>query len=274
MIDEAPRRRLPRWATTMLVLLVAIGLVAPTPLRNLEQVGSTMLAPVQMGLSGTADEVSGVTDTLQRVRSMADQNQQYRDQIDRLQSQLAQMKELEAENQDLRNLLDLKQRTGPGTLLPTTVIARDDTPYVEAVTIDIGGHDGVQSGDAVVTDRGLVGRVEVVNPTSSKVRLISDLNSSVSVRLQTADRTTGILRGQSQGNLLAIAYIPQTDTVTAGDVVVTSGLGEVFPEGLVVGTVSTVQRNDADPFQVAVVQSAVDMNKLERMYVLAEHPQS
>jgi rod shape-determining protein MreC len=125
----------------------------------------------------------------------------------------------------------------------------------------------------VITHQGLVGRVEKVNPTSSKVRLINDLNSSVSVRLQTDARTTGVLRGQSQGNLMVVAYIPQTDAVTQGDWVLTSGLGGMYPEGLVVGKVARVERKDADPFQAAVIESAVAMDKLERLYVLADSGQ-
>ena len=85
--------------------------------------------------------------------------------------------------------------------------------------------------------------------------------------------STGVLRGQSEGNLMVIAYIPQTDDVSSGDVVLTSGLGGIYPEGLVVGKVSRVQRNDADPFQAAVVEAAVPMDKLERLYVLSDSGQ-
>jgi rod shape-determining protein MreC len=143
-------------------------------------------------------------------------------------------------------------------------------PYVQAITIDRGTNDGVRQDAVVITHKGLVGRVERVNPTSAKVRLINDLNSSVSVRLQTDSRTTGLLRGQSQGNLMVIAYIAQTDSVQPGDVVLTSGLGEMYPEGYVVGKVARVERKDADPFQAAVVEPAVEMDKLERLYVLAD----
>ena len=141
---------------------------------------------------------------------------------------------------------------------------------MQAITIDRGSNDGVKQDAIVITHKGLVGHVERVNPTSSKVRLINDLNSSVSVRLQTESRTTGVLRGQSQGNLMVIAFIPQTDVVQPGDVVLTSGLGGMYPEGLVVGKVARVERKDADPFQAAVVDAAVEMDKLERLYVLAD----
>jgi rod shape-determining protein MreC len=271
MISDSPRRRLPRWASTLVVVGVSILCLTPFPGRGaIETLGSTVLEPIQFGVSDTFSELSHVADTLQRVRGLADENSALKDRNDELESDLVRMRELEVENRELRNLLSMREQTGPGALIPAAVIARDDTPYVQAITIDRGGNDGVKDDAIVITHKGLVGRVERVNPTSSKVRLINDLNSSVGVRLQTESRTTGVLRGQSQGNLMVIAYIPQSDQVEEGDVVITSGLGAVFPEGLVVGKVARVERKDADPFQAAVVEPAVEMDKLERLYVLAD----
>lgn len=270
MMNDPPRRRLPRWVSTLVVVALAVGFLVPGPWRGLEKVFSFVLAPIQMGVSGTVDEASQVVDTVQRVRDLAAENAEYRDQVDQLQSELVRMRELEVENRDLRTLLSMREAAGPSALLPVQVIARDDTPYVQAITIDHGSNDGVHQDAVVVTHKGVVGHVERVNLTSSKVRLINDLNSSVSVRLQTDSRTTGVLRGQSQGNMMVIEYIPQTDVIAQGDVVLTSGLGEMYPEGLVVGKVARVERKDADPFQAAVVQAAVEMDKLERLYVLAD----
>ena len=273
MMSDQPRRRLPRWVSTLVVVALAIVFLIPGPWRGLEGVASTALAPLQMGVSGTVDEAATVVSTIRRVRDLADENAAQKDQIDQLQSDLVRLRELEVENQDLRNLLSLKERTGPGALISVQVIARDDTPYVQGITIDHGALDGIKQDSVVITHRGLVGRVEKVNPATSKVRLINDLNSSVSVRLQTESRTTGILRGQSQANLMVVAYIPQTDAVAPGDVVETSGLGGIYPEGLVVGRVARVERKDADPFQAAVVESAVALDKLERLYVVADSGQ-
>src|SRR5579864_2046239 len=270
MMSETPRRRLPRWVSTLVVVGLAVVFLVPGPWRGFEGIASTALAPLQMGLSGTIDAAGNVVSTVQRVRDLANENADYKDQVAELQSELVRMHELEVENADLRNLLSMKARTGPGALIPVTVIARDDTPYVQAITIDHGAADGIKQDAVVITHQGLVGLVVKVDPTSSKVRLINDLNSSVSVRLQTESRTTGVLRGQSQGNLMVIAYISQTDVVSEGDVVLTSGLGGIYPEGLVVGKVSRVDRRDADPFQAAIVEAAVDMSKLERLYVLAD----
>jgi rod shape-determining protein MreC len=273
MMSDPPRRRLPRWVSTLVVVGLAVAFLTPGPWRGLEGVASTAMTPLQMGASGTLDAASSFVSTVQRVRDLADENADYKDELAQLRSDLVRMRELEVENEDLRQLLSMKERTGPGALIPVQVIARDDTPYVQAITIDRGANDGIKQDAIVITHQGLVGHVEKVNPTSSKVRLINDLNSSVSVRLQSESRTTGILRGQSQGKLMVVAYIPQTDNVSQGDVVLTSGLGGMYPEGLVVGKVARVERKDADPFQAAVIEAAVAMDKLERLYVLADSGQ-
>lgn len=270
MINDTPRRSLPRWASGLVVLLVAAALLAPGPVRQLEKIGSTVLAPVQMGISGTVREISTVVGAFQRVRDLAQENEQYREEVGRYGAQMAKMKEIEAENRDLRNLLNLKQRTGPNTLLPVSVIARDDTPYVQAVTIDRGVSGGVRKGSIVITQAGLVGQVIRENPTTSKVLLINDVTSGVAVRIQSESRSTGMLKGQAQANALVVDFIPQKDIIKIGDTVITSGEGAVFPEGLVVGKVSRLQQKPADPFQMAAVEPAVDMTKLERLYVLAD----
>src|SRR5215831_10116724 len=164
MMSEAPRRRLPRWVSTLVVVGLAILFLTPGPWSRAEDVASTALAPFQMGFSGTMDEASHFVSTITRVRDLADENAAYKDQIDQLQSEVVKMHELEVENADLRNLLSMKARTGPGALIPVQVIARDDSPYVQAITIDHGASDGVIKQDAVViTHQGLVGLVEKVD---------------------------------------------------------------------------------------------------------------
>src|SRR5438270_4401320 len=162
MMSDPPRRRLPRWVSSLVVVSLAAVFLIPGPWRQVESVGSTMLAPIQLGVSETLHDAGDVISTVQRVRVLASENADYRDQVDQLQSELVRMHELEVENEDLRNLLSLKERTGPGELIPVSVIARDDTPYVQAITIDRGSSDGVRQDSVVVTHKGLVGRVERV----------------------------------------------------------------------------------------------------------------
>jgi len=263
------RRPLPWWASALVVLVAVALVLSPSQGRQAQSIGSRLIAPVQLGVSGFVDQVSDFVSTVQRINQLADENRRYAEQVDRLQSEIVRLQEVQQENEDLRNLLGLRQRNPEMQLLPVRVIGRDPSPFVQSIMIDRGTNDGVRQDLAVVTWRGLVGRVIQANPTSSKVLLLTDVNSSVSARVQDPNsRATGVVRGTSDGGLL-LEHVPQQDTLQTGQLVITSGLGGIYPEGLVVGTIVRVQRKDVDVFQEAVVEPAVDMNKLERLYVMA-----
>src|SRR5215471_15434942 len=100
MMSDAPRRRLPRWVSTLVVVGLAILFLFPGPWRDAEDVASTALAPLQMGFSGTIDEASNFISTVTRVRDLADENADYKVQIDQLQSEVVKIHELEVDNVD------------------------------------------------------------------------------------------------------------------------------------------------------------------------------
>src|SRR5688572_1638341 len=190
----APARRRSRsWIFVVLLLGVVGGvMLAPGPAREVEAMGSRLLEPLQASVSSAFGQAEDVASVVRRMTELSRQNDQYRDEIDRLQAEIARLRELEVENHDLRNLLGLKQRAGTGELLPVRVIARDPSPFVQAITLDRGTDDGVQEGMTIISWRGVVGRVSRVSPTSSKVLLITDTSSSISGRIQSSEaRVTG-----------------------------------------------------------------------------------
>lgn len=270
MARVAPARRRSRSWVFVLLLLGAVGglMLAPGPAREVEAFGSRLLEPLQASVSSVFGQAEDVASVVRRMTELSRQNDQYREEIDRLQAEIARLRELEVENRDLRNLLGLKQRAGTGELLPVRVIARDPSPFVQAITLDRGTDDGVQEGMTIITWRGVVGRVSRVSPTSSKVLLITDTSSSISGRIQSSEsRVTGIIRGRPEGGLL-MQRIPQEETLQTGETVVTSDFGGLMPEGLVIGQVVQIRRKDVDVLQEAVIEPSADMKRLERLYVL------
>lgn len=270
MARVAPARRRSRsWLFLLLLLGVVGGLVlTPGSARQVEGVGSRVLEPVQTTVSELFGQVEDVTRVVRRMAELSRQNDQYRDEIDRLQSEIAQLRELEVENRDLRNLLGLKQRSGTGELLPARVIARDPSPFVQAITLDRGTDDGVKEGMTIIAWRGVVGRVSRVSSTSSKVLLITDTSSSISGRVQSSEsRVTGIIKGRPEGGLV-MQRIPNDETLQTGETVVTSDFGGLMPEGLVVGQIIQIRRKDVEVLQEAVIEPSADMKRLERLYVL------
>jgi rod shape-determining protein MreC len=254
-------------------LLTAATVIAiPVAGRQAAAVGTQLFAPLELGLSQAAGGIAHFGDTVRHAGELARQNDAYRQEIDRLQAQAVQARELQLENADLRQLLGLRAQATLGTMLSVNVIARDPVSIVQAVTVDRGAQDGVTVNAPVITWRGVVGRVVEVHPSSSKVLLTTDVNSAVSARIQAEDsRATGTIRGTGDGRLI-MQYVPREDPLRTGDLAITSGIGGTFPAGLVVGKVVQVRQKDVEVFQEALVEPAVDMRNLERLYVLQRPP--
>ena len=149
------------------------------------------------------------------------------------------------------------------------MIGQDTNPALQSILIDQGYDDGVRVGMPVEAARGLVGQVYRVTNNAAQVALLNETASAIPVRLGTT-RATGMLRGAGRGALPTIDWIDLQYEVEVGELVVTSGLGGKFPQNLVIGRVVQVDRNEAELFQRAVVQPAVDFNALETVFVVTE----
>ncbi|HZS00645.1 MAG TPA: rod shape-determining protein MreC [Chloroflexota bacterium] len=265
------RRPVPLWLAVAVLALAAVLVLVPGPGRQLEAAGSRLLAPLQLAVSQVIGQVLGGVELIQRAGQLREQNRIYREEVDRLQAEMVRLRELELENYDLRNLLGLRQQAPPGEMIAVRVLARDPLPFVQAVTVDGGADQGLREDLPVLTWRGLVGRIVEVQPTTARVLLVTDANSSVSGRVQNPEsRATGILRGRNDDWLL-MQYIGQQEVVQTGDLVITSGLGGVFPEGMPLGKIVQVRRRAQDLFQEALVEPAARLGHLERLYVLTSN---
>lgn len=260
--------RLPAWVAVLALTGAGFLVAAPGPASQAEAMGMRVVAPLQFGVSRALSGVAYLFDTVQQAGDLAAQNVAYREEINRLQALLVQMAELQVENDDLRRLLDLRPPARPGRLLSVNVLAQDPLSIVQAVTVDRGSDDGVRVDFPVITWRGLVGRVVEIHPTAAKVLLITDVNSAVSARIQDAEtRATGIVRGTGDGRLL-LQYVPRTEPLHPVDLAITSGMGGTFPPGLVIGQVLLARQKDVEVFQEALLEPAVDMRNLERLYII------
>ncbi|MBM2809396.1 MAG: rod shape-determining protein MreC [Chloroflexi bacterium] len=262
------RQTVPGWAAVGIAALAVLLILVPGAAFQAESAGLRVLAPIEAALTGTANGVSRLVENVAQAGDLAAQNRQYREDVNRLQATIVQLRELELENQDLRRLLDLRERAPLGSLLSVNVIAQEPLTGVQAVSIDRGSDQGVAVNQPVISWRGVVGRTIEVRPTTSKVLLITDVNSAVSARIQDPEsRATGSIRGTGDGRLL-MQFVPRTDALRAGDTAITSGIGGVFPPGLVIGRVLQVRQRDVEVFQEALVEPSVDMRNAERLYVV------
>lgn len=171
----------------------------------------------------------------------------------------SQLRELQQQNAQLRGLLSLRDELSQtGVAAPT--IARSADHWWQQLTLGRGQRDGVKIGDAVVAPGGLVGRVEAITPHTSRVLLASSPTSRVGVSLSRT-RAMGVLRGQGS-HLAVMQFFDKEPQVQAGDTVITSGISSLYPSGLMVGIVRSIDLQ-ASPSPEATVELSVPLDILE-----------
>ncbi|MCL2332523.1 MAG: rod shape-determining protein MreC [Actinomycetia bacterium] len=150
------------------------------------------------------------------------------------------------------------------------VIGLPTSQWQQVIVVNAGRSKGIGKSMPVLAANGLLGQVVDVGPNWAKVRLITDQESGIASLLQN-NRAQGITRGSLSG-ALTMNFVSMNATVTAGDTVITSGLGGVFPKGLIVGQVSKVSKEVNSLYKVIQVQPANDMGQIEEVIILIDAP--
>ena len=200
------------------------------------------------------------------IASLRQRNAELEGEVAELQAQVIQLQQEVGETEILAALVDFSRARSENSYKAAAVIGRDPSPFLHYVIINVGSNDGILRGMPVVTNQGLIGRVEAVIADAARVQLITDPASSVNVRLQNAE-TEASLVGSVTGDM-TLELIPQDINVQPGDLVLTSGLGGGYPPDLIIGQVGNVRSRDFDLFQQATVQPVVDFNRLEIVLVI------
>ncbi len=183
-----------------------------------------------------------------------------------LKTQIIQLQQQLSEAQVYYSLLNFTRSHTENQYVAASVIGRDPVPFLRYILLDRGSDDGLRHGMPVITQQGLVGRVDAVTAGAARVQLITDSNSAVNVKLQSSN-VDAMLVGSVTGEV-TLSMVPQSVVFKPGDLVLTSGLGGNYPAGIIVGQVLTVRKRENDLFQTASIQSAVDLTNMPAVLVI------
>lgn len=203
--------------------------------------------------------------------------QELREENERLRAQLNKLlfrednyyREIESANRRLRELLEFKERSSY-RLIPAEPLGYSPEDFFKVIYVNKGAQSGVQEGMGLVNPQGLVGKVVEVYTDHSKVLLMVDKRSKVGVRVQRT-RDVGILQGTGNPEVCELLYILNRAEVKEGDRVVTSGLGGLFPPGILVGRILHTEKTPGYLFQKIKVEPMVDFGKLEGLFLVARN---
>jgi rod shape-determining protein MreC len=254
------------------LLLVASSLGRDGSLGVPGQIATELVAPIEGAVTGVSGSFTGVWTGYVDLTGVSEENERLRARVSDLWAKNNSYREALQEYERLRRLLAFKE-SAPMRLLGARVVGRSPASWFRTATLDCGSSEGVARGMPVVVPEGIAGRVIQVSRDYSKVLLANDHNSAVDAVLQRS-RVRGVAVGSESG-MYELKYIPRQEDVRPGDVVVSSGLGGLFPKGLPLGVVEQVSRRRGGLFQHVVVRPTVDFGRLEEAaVVLAVPPES
>lgn len=259
-------------AVIVAFILIAVSLVILS--QSLRRPGSPgimkklvfeVTAPVERGIHSSVDSVGGAWKRYLFLVGLEEENRELRKTIAALQGEVNYYREMSLEGSRLRKVLALEDSTVYPTIAARVVGNEGSSPF-RTILINRGTRDGVKDGLPVISPDGVVGRVIEASWNYAKILLVTDYNSNIDALVQ-GSRAQGILQGGGQ-RLSRLKYVQRTEEVKVGETVVTSGLGGMFPKGLMLGTVARADKKDPGLFQTIEVAPSVDFSKIEEVLVL------
>ncbi|MGG0236863.1 rod shape-determining protein MreC [Bacillus rhizoplanae] len=254
----------------LLVALIGISLKERKNLTWPEQFVKDTVGVVERVFQKPANYVAGFFENVEDVKRTYEENKELKANLDKYAELSVKVKDLEKENAELRDIVGKKDSLRDYNPIQATVISRNPDKWYDLVAIDKGAQQGIQKDAAVITSKGLVGKVKSVSQFTSTVELVSSLNRTnrISAVVQGDKRVFGLIEGyDKEKQQLIFTKIPSGVPVEKDQMVVTSGYGGVFPEGLVIGQIVDVTSDEYGLTQTAYVKPAADLNDVDNVMV-------
>ena len=230
-------------------------------------------APVQRIVSSMAEWLEGLYGYIYEYDQRQAENERLREALTEAQEEARNGKSAVEENARLRKLLDFKEKHSDMTLEPAKVISWTSSNWSSSFNISKGTSSDIAVGDSVITEYGvLVGQVVEVGTGWATVRTVIDINTNIGAFVS-ENGSAGMMVGDfalMQEGSAKMTYLADGAQIFTGDTVMTSGAGGAFPQGLVIGTISSVQTEAGGQVEYGIIKPGCDLNALVQVYVVKE----
>jgi rod shape-determining protein MreC len=247
------------------LLLLSAQITRNQKVRLIQVWAVAALEPFERAIHSVTGTAQGTWQSYRGLFTAQEENHELHIQLTNARAQIQQLSEQAAETRRLRELLEFKSHL-PFQTVAAEIIATSPGDASHAIFIDKGEINGVAADAAVITPLGVVGKVISVFPRTAQVLLITDASSGVAAALSQS-RVQGIVKGSGQ-NSSELQYIMKDIPVAAGETVLTSGLDQVYPKGLVIGTI--VQVSDGNIYRIIKIKPAAELDRLEDVLVVVK----
>lgn len=263
-----------RWTTVNNFIVVAIALYgfAVQSYRVddnslFQKVVIELTAPIQTGTTSVQTALSDTFEHYIRIVNTSRENVVLKKKIDVLNNEIFSLSEVEKENERLKQLLEFG-RVVPRKKVLAQVISMDSSNEFRVLRVNKGSADGLKLMSPVITMTGLVGYIYRLTPNYSDILTILDPNNRVDA-IVARTRSHGIVEGDDNYKC-KFKYVARTEKIENEDIIITAGLGEIYPKGIKIGTIQSIDKNNSGITQKIYIQPSVDFQKLEEVVVLIE----
>lgn len=260
-----------------LFCVISLSIQSSSLTMTVEGVGSMTIMPFQKGYDGIQEGLHMLWAGFTELGDVRNELRKTREKLQAYEGIAEELGEIRKENERLRRLLDMQQRV-PYESVAATIISKDPDNWFRTIIINRGVKDGIKVNMPVIAfsgeEKAVVGKVIEVRQSVSRVLPIISTDLRVGVMFQES-RFPGLLTGFSSNSSLAMVdYISKFASIKFGDVIVTSGQGGVFPQGLLVGKVMKPLITESGAYQKAAVRPFIDYNQVEEVYVIKKVPEN
>lgn len=254
--------------TILILILIVIFSNSDSNLSFFENVASNLVMPIQNGMTYLKNKISGNNTFFTDINNLKQENEELKKKNSELEQSLRELESIKAENETLKEYLNLTEKYGEYETIPAYIINKDISNYSKTIIINVGSNDGIKENMTVIADEGLVGHVVSVTDTTAQVQSIIDTGSSVSSTMSSTDESIVCKGTLDSTTELKAMYIPTDYNIIQGDSLETSGLGGIYPKGVHIGTVKKVESTKNITDRYAVIETAVNFDKLSTVLVI------
>jgi rod shape-determining protein MreC len=278
MVERSQKEvwRLTPWLVIVLLLanFVLMAFDARTSGQRVIRVWSQTAADfVQSPVTTAGAAITEYFSSIANLRSAQSENDELRKRIQELEIDVKGSQDLEAENERLRALLDLKEQS-KYKVLTARIIGRDPSIWFDSSIVNRGSLHGVKLNMPVVTDGGLVGRVTAVSPLTAQIDLITRDKSGLGAVVGEIEGSNalGVVSGTSKKDLVEMRYVTGSVNVQPGQIVYTSGQDGIYPPGLKVGEIVSVEQGSATTPHKILIRPSSRLNSMQEVAILLYEP--
>ena len=235
-------------------------------LKSIHQTTNLISKPLHNLLNFPNDVYSFIENYLSNQSDLIHENEILKLDIDKLQADLQRLEFLDQENDHLKNLLEVKNSTKFKTQAANIIYSRFD-PFSQKIIIDGGQNKNFQAGQPVIDALGLIGQISNVFPETSEVTLIIDKKMSVPIQIQ-RNSLRAITNGNGQEQTITLSYLPHSVDVIKGDILKTSGIDTIYPEGIAVAEVLEINNDPKLPFAKIICKPLASIHNKSHVLVV------